>query len=73
MVGLPTALLGVALVTLGVLAFAFLVAEGLVVVDSLLPVLPGLLTEYGPAVAGLGAISGLLNLAGRIGATERPP
>lgn len=30
------------------------------------------LTEYGPAVAGRGAISGLL-LAGRIGATDMPP
>jgi hypothetical protein len=39
----------------------------------------GLLTEYGPAVAGLAAssgrsgLSGLLNLVGLIGATERPP
>ena len=32
-----------------------------------------LLTEYGPAVAGLAASSGLLDLLGRMGATERPP
>lgn len=47
-------------------------ADGLVV-SLLLGVWPGLLTEYGPAVAGRGAISGRgRNLVGLIGATESP-
>lgn len=53
-----------------------LVVDGLVL-DSLLPVpWPVRRTEYGPAVAGLAASSGLgagRNLVGRMGATESPP
>lgn len=63
---------GLVLLALGVLVFRVLEADGLMV-SLLLGAWPGLLTEYGPAVAGLAAISGRRNLVGRIGATERPP
>ena len=64
---------GLILLTLGVLAFAALIVDGLMLDSLLLGPWAGLLTEYGPAVAGL-AISGRLNFApGLIGATESPP
>ena len=80
MFGLGAIFLGLVLVALGVLAFNVLDVEGLAAVpDSLLVAAwTGLLTEYGPAVAGL-AISGLdisglgRILAGRVGAAESPP
>lgn len=80
MFGLAANLFGLVLLTLGVLAFSGLLAEGVVEgAESLLVgAWTGRLTEYGPAVAGL-AISGLDTsgfgriFVGRIGATERPP
>lgn len=80
MFGLGAIFLGLLLVALGVLALNVLDVDGLVVVpDSLLVAAwTGLLTEYGPAVAGLlisgREISGLgLIFAGRVGAAESPP
>lgn len=80
MFGLGINFLGVELLALGVLAFNVLLADGLVVLLASLFVgaCTGLLTEYGPAVAGL-AISGLDTsglgriFVGRVGAAERPP
>lgn len=80
MFGLGANFLGLVLLALGVLAFNVLDVDGLVAVpDSLLVgAWTGLLTEYGPAVAGL-VISGLGTsglgriLAGRVGAAESPP
>lgn len=64
---------GLVLLALGVLAFTVLAVEGLMV-SLLLGAWPGLLTEYGPAVAGLAVISGRgRNFVGRMGATDRPP
>jgi hypothetical protein len=78
--GLAASLFGLVLLALGVLAFKALLADGVVVeAESLLVgAWTGLLTEYGPAVAGL-VISCLDTsgfgriFVGRIGATERPP
>jgi hypothetical protein len=58
---------------LAVLAFKDLPVDGLTVDSLLLALWPGLLTEYGPAVAGLAGCSGRRNFVGRIGATDRPP
>ena len=61
------------MVTLGVRAFAGLVIDGLTVDSLLLEACPGLLTEYGPAVAGRVSSGRGRIFVGRIGATERPP
>ena len=68
---LPTLL---TLLTLGVLGFVALVVDGLIFESLLVGAWPCLLTEYGPAVAGLassGRDAGLRT--GRIGATDNPP
>jgi hypothetical protein len=64
----------VGLVALLGTALAFAIV-GLMVEDSalLLGACAGLLTEYGPAVAGLWISGRGRNLVGRIGATESPP
>jgi hypothetical protein len=61
------------LLALGVRAFSPRVVDGLIVVSLFDALWPGLLTEYGPAVAGLAGISGRRNFVGLMGATESPP